>query len=78
LAPFSTAIDTDQNIRDTRNIARVMREGTILDRNKLKLDPAVDPGYQPIGGMASRGTEIIPGQVCLVGLVGDVVEEWIA
>jgi imidazolonepropionase-like amidohydrolase len=47
----------DQNIRDTRNIARVIREGTILDRNKLKLDPAVDPGYRPVGGMASPGTE---------------------
>ena len=47
----------DQNIRDTRNIARVVREGTVLDRNKLKLDPAVDPGYQPIGGMAAPGTE---------------------
>jgi imidazolonepropionase-like amidohydrolase len=47
----------DHNIRDTRNIARVVREGTILDRNKLKLDPAVDPGYQPIGAMAEPGTE---------------------
>lgn len=47
----------DQDIRNTRNIARVLREGTIVDRDKLKLDPAVDPGYQPIGGMAAPGTE---------------------
>ena len=47
----------DQDIRKTRNIARVLREGTIVDRDKLKLDPAVDPGYQPIGGMAAPGTE---------------------
>ena len=47
----------DQDIRNTRNIARVLREGTILDRDKLKLDPAVDPGYQPIGGMAAPSTE---------------------
>ena len=47
----------DQDIRNTRNIARVVREGTILDRDKRKLDPAVDPGYQPIGGMAAPGTE---------------------
>jgi len=47
----------DQNIRDTRNIVAVVKEGTILDRNKLKLDPAKDPGYQPVGGMAAPGTE---------------------
>jgi imidazolonepropionase-like amidohydrolase len=47
----------DQKIRDTRNIVAVIKEGTILDRNKLKLDPAMDPGYQPVGGMAAPGTE---------------------
>lgn len=47
----------DQDIRNTRNIARVLREGAILDRDKLKLDPAVDPGYQAIGGIAAPGTE---------------------
>jgi len=47
----------DQNIRDTRNIVAVVKEGTILDRNKLKLDPAKDPGYHPVGGMAAPGTE---------------------
>jgi imidazolonepropionase-like amidohydrolase len=47
----------DQNIRDTRNVVGVIREGTILDRNKLKLNPDTDPGYHPIGGMAAPGTE---------------------
>ena len=47
----------DQNIRDTRNVVTVLREGTILDRNKLKLDPNADPGYRPVGGVAAPGTE---------------------
>jgi imidazolonepropionase-like amidohydrolase len=47
----------DQNISDTKKIVAVVKEGTILDRNKLKLDPARDPGYRPIGGMEAPGTE---------------------
>ena len=47
----------DQNIRETRNVVAVVKEGQILDRNKLKLDPNVDPGYQPVGGVAAPGTE---------------------
>jgi len=47
----------DQNISDTRKIVTVVKEGIILDRNKLKLDPAADPGYRPIGGMDASGTE---------------------
>jgi hypothetical protein len=47
----------DQNIRETRNVAVVVKEGRILDRNRLKLNPETDPGYKPIGGMAAPGTE---------------------
>ena len=47
----------DQNISDTRNIVAVIKEGTVLDRNKLKLDPDTDPGYRPVGGMDAPGTE---------------------
>jgi imidazolonepropionase-like amidohydrolase len=47
----------DQNIRETRNVAVVVKEGRILDRNKLKLNPQADPGYKPIGGMAAPGSE---------------------
>jgi imidazolonepropionase-like amidohydrolase len=47
----------DQNIRETRNVVAVVKEGQILDRSKLKLDPNVDPGYQPVGGVAAPGTE---------------------
>jgi len=47
----------DQNISETRKIAAVVKEGTILDRNNLKLDPAVDPGYLPVGGIAAPGKE---------------------
>jgi len=46
----------DQNISDTKKIVTVVKEGTILDRNKLKLDPARDPGYRPIGGLEAPGT----------------------
>ena len=47
----------DQTIRDTRNVSLVVKEGKILDRSKLKLDPKTDPGYQPIGGMEAPGTD---------------------
>jgi imidazolonepropionase-like amidohydrolase len=43
----------DQNIHDTYKIAVVMKEGKVLDRNKLKLTPATDPGYRPVGGLPS-------------------------
>jgi imidazolonepropionase-like amidohydrolase len=47
----------DQNIRETRNVAVVVKEGRMLDRSELKLNPDADPGYKPIGGMAAPGTE---------------------
>jgi len=47
----------DQTIRDTRNVSLVVKEGKILDRSKLKLDPKTDPGYKPIGGMEAPGTD---------------------
>jgi imidazolonepropionase-like amidohydrolase len=47
----------DQKIRETRKIVAVLKEGRILDRNKLKLDPAMDPGYRPVGGLPAPGTE---------------------
>ena len=46
-----------ETFSETRNIVAVIKEGTILDRNKLKLNPAKDPGYRPIGGMEAPGTE---------------------
>lgn len=47
----------DQNIRDTKNVVEVVKEGKSLDRNKLKLNPDSDPGYHPVGGMEAPGTE---------------------
>ena len=47
----------DQTISDTKKIVAVVKEGTILDRNKLKLNPESDPGYRPVGGMEAPGTE---------------------
>jgi imidazolonepropionase-like amidohydrolase len=47
----------DQNIRESRNVATVVKEGRILDRDKLKLDPNLDPGYRPVGGVAAPDTE---------------------
>ena len=47
----------DQNISDTKKIVAVVKEGKVLDRSKLKLDPATDPGYKPIGGLDAPGTE---------------------
>ena len=47
----------DQNISETRNIVTVLKEGKILDRDKLKLNPAVDPGYQPVGGPPAQDTQ---------------------
>ena len=41
----------DQNISDTKKVVTVVKEGTILDRSRLELDPARDPGYRPIGGL---------------------------
>ena len=37
----------DQKISDTRNIELVMKGGKIIDREKLKLNPRTDPGFQP-------------------------------
>ncbi|MBV8051893.1 MAG: amidohydrolase family protein, partial [Acidobacteriaceae bacterium] len=47
----------DRSIRDTRHIVAVMKEGTILDRGKLKLNSDADPGYRPVGGLEAPGTE---------------------
>jgi hypothetical protein len=38
----------DQKVQDSRNIELVMRLGKILDREKLRLNPDLDPGYQPV------------------------------
>jgi imidazolonepropionase-like amidohydrolase len=43
----------DRRIQDTRNIEIVMQRGKILDRSKLKLDPATDPGFQPTAPVRS-------------------------
>jgi imidazolonepropionase-like amidohydrolase len=37
----------DQKIRDTRNIELVMKDGKIIDREKLKLNPKTDPDFRP-------------------------------
>lgn len=47
--------DPDRDIGATRHIAFVMQHGKILDRAKLRLNPATDPGYQPIGGLDASG-----------------------
>lgn len=47
----------DQNISDTKKIVTVVKEGKILDRDKLKLNSDTDPGYHPVGGMEAPGTE---------------------
>ena len=36
----------DRNISDTRNVEMVIRKGQILDREKLKLDLSLDPGFR--------------------------------
>jgi imidazolonepropionase-like amidohydrolase len=46
----------DQNIRDSRKVSTVVKEGTLLNREKLKFDPATDPGYRPVGGLNSSGS----------------------
>lgn len=51
----------DHDIRNTRNIERVLREGTILDRDKLKLDLGSWLSGDRWHGCAGYG--IIPGQV---------------
>jgi imidazolonepropionase-like amidohydrolase len=37
----------DRTISDSRKIEMVIRAGQILDRARLKLNPATDPGYEP-------------------------------
>lgn len=44
----------DQKIGDTKKVSIVIKEGTILDRGRLKLTPA-DPGYLPIGPISASG-----------------------
>ncbi len=44
----------DQRIQDTRNIVTVMKLGKTVDRDKLKLNPATDPGFRPISPVSSR------------------------
>ncbi len=36
----------DRNISETRNIETVIQQGQILDRQKLKFDPSLDPGFR--------------------------------
>jgi hypothetical protein len=43
----------DQRIQDTRNIEMVVRLGTILDREKLKLNPDTDPEYRPVSPVST-------------------------
>lgn len=40
----------------------IVKEGAILDRDKLKLDPATDPGYKPISGIAMSGGAEVGGK----------------
>ncbi len=44
----------DQKIQDTRNIEMVMKLGKTVDREKLKLNPATDPGFRPVSPVSSR------------------------
>lgn len=43
--------DPSQRIGDTRNIAKVIQEGRILDRESLKFDASIDPGFRPSGNV---------------------------
>jgi imidazolonepropionase-like amidohydrolase len=43
----------DQTISDTRKIETVIQRGIILDRNSLRLQPNVDPGYKPLAPLLS-------------------------
>jgi imidazolonepropionase-like amidohydrolase len=36
----------DRNISETRNIDMVIRQGQVVDRQKLKFDPSFDPGFR--------------------------------
>jgi imidazolonepropionase-like amidohydrolase len=36
----------DRNISETRNIEMVIQKGRLLDREKLRFDPSVDPGFR--------------------------------
>jgi len=36
----------DRNISETRNVEMVIRQGQILDRQKMKFDPSLDPGFR--------------------------------
>jgi imidazolonepropionase-like amidohydrolase len=36
----------DRNIQDTQNVAMVIKEGVILDRQQLKFNAASDPGFR--------------------------------
>lgn len=38
----------DQNIRETRNIDLVMKEGAVVDRDSIKRQLAEDPGFRPV------------------------------
>jgi imidazolonepropionase-like amidohydrolase len=45
----------DLRIQDTRNIVAVIQRGQALDRTKLKLDPAADPGFLPTVAIRTEG-----------------------
>jgi hypothetical protein len=36
----------DRNISETRNVERVIQKGRLLDREKLRFDPSLDPGFR--------------------------------
>jgi hypothetical protein len=43
--------DPSLRIGDTRNIAKVIQGGRILDRESLKFDASTDPGFRPAGNV---------------------------
>ena len=42
----------DQDIRNTRNVVAVIKEGTILDRARFRFDSRSDPGYRTAGNFS--------------------------
>lgn len=44
----------DVTIADSKKISLVVKEGVVLDRDKLKFDPATDPGYRPAGSQLAQ------------------------
>jgi imidazolonepropionase-like amidohydrolase len=44
----------NQKIQDSRNIEMVMQLGKIVDRGKLKINPATDPGFRPVSHVSAE------------------------